>query len=342
MHAVIEQEASIIVALHSQFSMKDFPTEEDVVSMISYAKTKAKDYDSNSSNSRYWPPNKLRKIQDTSTTMTSPSRFKGVVMLHNGNWGAQIYSNHQRIWLGTFKSDKDAAMAYDSAAIKLRSEDLHRNFPWNSLSAQEPIFQSHLTTVAVLNMIKDGTYRLRFKDYLRNQFYNASDKVELSLAPTRHANDANKEGVSSCQQLFQKELTLSDVGKLNRLVIPKKYAVRHFPQLSEGQDSTHLVIFDKQMKPWTFRYCYWKSSQSFVFTKGWNKFVKEKELKEKDVIAFYQCESKRAMKEGRPFLMIDKEVENKLNFAKEWEGMEIRKAAPEDNEGIRLFGVQIG
>ncbi|XP_057972527.1 AP2/ERF and B3 domain-containing transcription factor At1g51120-like [Malania oleifera] len=317
--------------------MKGFLIEEDVASMISYARTKTEELDSCSS-STHWQPNKLRRIQHISAA--SPPKFKGVVMLHNGNWGAQIYSNHQRIWLGTFKSDKEAAIAYDSAAIKFRSEDLHRNFPWNSLSAQEPIFQSHLTAEEVINMIKDGTYQSRFEEYLRNQPY-INSKVELSLATAGHVSEA-KEGGSSCQQLFQKELTLSDVGKLNRLVIPKKYAVRYFPQLSDGEDSMQVVVFDKQMKPWTFRYCYWKSSQSFVFTKGWNRFVKEKQLREKDVITFYKRDSRRAMKEGRSFLMIDHEEENNFCFVKGLEELETRKASLMVNEGIRLFGVQIG
>ncbi|CAN0899732.1 AP2/ERF and B3 domain-containing transcription factor At1g51120 [Linum grandiflorum] len=43
------------------------------------------------------------------------------------------------------------------------------------------------------------------------------------------------------------------------------------------------------MKCWRFRYCYWRSSQSFVFTRGWNRFVKDKKLKEKDIVTFYRC-----------------------------------------------------
>ncbi|KAL6532754.1 hypothetical protein OROGR_013714 [Orobanche gracilis] len=64
--------------------------------------------DSNSSSSLHYPnPN--------GGGGPSPSKFKGVVIQPNGHWGAQIYAKDQRIWLGTFKSEKEAAAAYDSA-----------------------------------------------------------------------------------------------------------------------------------------------------------------------------------------------------------------------------------
>eukprot|EP00250_Pteridium_aquilinum_P028829 c37919_g1_i1 orf=2-427(+) len=37
---------------------------------------------------------------------------------------------------------------------------------------------------------------------------------------------------------------------------------------------------------WRFRYSYWASSQSYVFTKGWSAFVKEKKLKAGDIVSF--------------------------------------------------------
>ncbi|KAM6550146.1 hypothetical protein CsatB_021822 [Cannabis sativa] len=84
-------------------------------------------------------------IDDNNNVMNiigSPLRkFKGVVPQQNGNWGAQIYANHQRIWLGTFKSEKAATMAYDSAAIKLQNGDINRNFPWTNITLHEPNFK---------------------------------------------------------------------------------------------------------------------------------------------------------------------------------------------------------
>lgn len=265
----------------------------------------------------------LKKMMIGSSTNNNynyTQKFKGVVPQQNGHWGAQIYANHQRIWLGTFKSEREAAMAYDSATIKLRSGESHRNFPWNDQTVQEPNFQSHYTTEAVLSMIRDGTYPSKFASFLIS-----TKTLTLTLNSEEEGNTRlrnNGEEKFSCTLLFQKELTPSDVGKLNRLVIPKKHASRYFPcvfgntniMIEEGDSNysnnnnvmmdginvvngnnnnssdTELVFYDKLMRSWKFRYCYWRSSQSFVFTRGWNRFVKDKSLRAKDVIAFYKCE----------------------------------------------------
>ncbi|KAG9445926.1 hypothetical protein H6P81_012054 [Aristolochia fimbriata] len=235
-------------------------------------------------------PNKRQRQEAGTGTGTTPSRFKGVVLQQNGHWGAQIYANHQRIWLGTFKSEQAAAMAYDSAAIKLRSGDCHRNFPWTAASEREHAFQSLHATEDVLAMIKEGSYEAKFAEYLRTQ----NPKTGPAPVP---AGAGAATGVL-CQELFQKELTPSDVGKLNRLVIPKKHAVKFFPPVSETEEGeetedVQLVFFDKYLRSWKFRYCYWKSSQSYVFTRGWNRFVRDKELKAKDLVSFYNCEYRK-------------------------------------------------
>ncbi|KAE9589309.1 putative transcription factor RAV family [Lupinus albus] len=239
-------------------------------------------------------------------------KFKGVVPQQNGHWGAQIYANHQRIWLGTFKSEREAAMAYDSAAIKLRSGESHRNFPWNDQSVLEPQFQSHYSTEAVLNMIKDGTYPSKFGTFLRTitQVDEEGGGVNIKY---EHIRMKGHEENLSCTLLFQKELTPSDVGKLNRLVIPKKHAVTYFPNVfgiaeaknNEMDVDIEVVFYDKLMRSWNFRYCYWNSSQSYVFTRGWNRFVKDKKLKAKDIIAFYVCEPINLRRGEEVFSLID-------------------------------------
>ncbi|TYI24974.1 hypothetical protein ES332_A05G021200v1 [Gossypium tomentosum] len=194
------------------------------------------------------------------------SQFKGVMRQKNGQWGAQLYANHTRFWLGTFKSAIDAAMAYNSAAaaIKFRTGDTYRNFPWNEITIEEPKFLSHYSVETA---------------HSRN--------TKLNLVGTY-----SNEGLI-CKQLFQKELTPSDVGKLNRLVIPKKYAVKYFSPVfgSENENAdvgdrktndVELVFYDKFTRIWKFRYCYWNSSQSF-----------EKELKANDMVSFFVCECRK-------------------------------------------------
>ncbi|XAR50168.1 hypothetical protein NMG60_11004422 [Bertholletia excelsa] len=286
------------------------------------------------------------------------TKFKGVVPQPNGHFGAQIYANHQRIWLGTFKSETEAAMAYDSASIKLRMGDNQRNFPW---------------TKAVLRMIRDGSYPFKFAGFLKSR----TGELGLGLDLMRvHENNAG----ASCKLLFQKELTPSDVGKLNRLVIPKKYAVKFFPSVEgnsemaiEGgkMEEVHLCFYDWHMRLWKFRYCYWKSSQSFVLTRGWNRFVKEKALKPNDVIAFYICEGEERAREGKAFCIIDvsrgsasrnasehvvMRVDSCLRLEEDFKTQAANKqkeeledqevisgleAAPGGKRSVRLFGVEI-
>ncbi|XP_017697313.1 B3 domain-containing protein Os11g0156000 [Phoenix dactylifera] len=90
------------------------------------------------------------------------------------------------------------------------------------------------------------------------------------------------------ERMFEKPLTPSDVGKLNRLVIPKQHAEKYFPLAGDsGEKGLHLSFDDIESgKSWRFRYSYWTSSQSYVLTKGWSRFVREKRLDVGDVVLF--------------------------------------------------------
>ncbi|KAL0648580.1 hypothetical protein Bca4012_046871 [Brassica carinata] len=100
------------------------------------------------------------------------------------------------------------------------------------------------------------------------------------------------------ESLFEKTLTPSDVGKLNRLVIPKQHAEKYFPlnAISNNADASTekgmLLSFEDELgKCWRFRYSYWNSSQSYVLTKGWSRFVKDKQLDPGDVVFFQRQRS---------------------------------------------------
>lgn len=106
--------------------------------------------------------------------------------------------------------------------------------------------------------------------------------ASASASPSTSASvsEEEKEG------MFEKPLTPSDVGKLNRLVIPKQHAERYFPLDSEETKGLLLSFEDESGKCWRFRYSYWNSSQSYVLTKGWSRYVKDKRLDAGDVVLF--------------------------------------------------------
>ncbi|KAJ0235248.1 B3 domain-containing protein [Hirschfeldia incana] len=113
-----------------------------------------------------------------------------------------------------------------------------------------------------------------------------------------HTTDTSEPPTTEDQKesLFEKSLTPSDVGKLNRLVIPKQYAEKYFPlntTISNNADEKGMLLSfeDESGKWWRFRYSYWNSSQSYVLTKGWSRYVKDKHLDPGDVVFFQRQRS---------------------------------------------------
>jgi len=209
----------------------------------------------------------------------SSSRYKGVVPQPNGRWGAQIYERHARVWLGTFADEAAAARAYDVAALRFRGRGGAVNFP-GPADAAEMAFLAARPKAEVVDMLRKHTYDDELRQALRSGGAGGGggDRA-LALVPR--------------VPLFEKAVTPSDVGRLNRLVVPKLHAEKHFPPLDEAADAAPPVLLAFEDvgggKVWRFRYSFWSSSQSYVLTRGWSRFVREKGIVAGDTVAFSQA-----------------------------------------------------
>ncbi|KAK6262838.1 hypothetical protein QUC31_008654 [Theobroma cacao] len=293
-----------------------------------------------------------RMRSSCSSGRMSSSRFRGVLALNNSKWGARISLKYRAYWLGTYQVEEEAAIAYDRAALKLHRSDSPLNFPWKIYTAQEKLFQSSYSNEEIMSMIKDKTYTSNLTSFLARE-----SLVRRSMSGCL----INAKGISH-QLLFHKKLTQTDVAQIKGFHIPKEYALQYLPPLgnsSDGgqmrNDSVDLTFYDKFYRPWTFRYSYWCSTKTFLFTKGWRHFVAMNNLNIADTIMVYGC---AFVEEGqsRNFYMIDIHRNDAANYivgrdAEQGIGTQpniVDNGAHVDGisgverkNGVKLFGIQI-
>ncbi|RIA03993.1 hypothetical protein BRARA_K01765, partial [Brassica rapa] len=144
-----------------------------------------------------------------------------------------------------------------------------------------------------INKVADRLTAVDFRGYHKeNPFGSSMVRTYLKLMTGQADGEEYKSdntGQDDKVDLFETCLTSSDVGGLDRLVLtPNQDAQTYFVLATiPGDPESYLRLEDEEGKPWLFGFSYPKvACQSFVLSKCWRSFVKEKQLDAGDFVFF--------------------------------------------------------
>ncbi|XP_074266524.1 B3 domain-containing transcription factor ABI3-like [Silene latifolia] len=127
--------------------------------------------------------------------------------------------------------------------------------------------------------------------HIVGQVATQQDRAGLSGFPRQVGGVDKKQGwktEKNLRFLLQKVLKQSDVGNLGRIVLPKKEAEMHLPEL-EARDGIPIAMEDiGTSRVWNMRYRFWPNNKSRMYLlENTGDFVRSNGLQEGDFIVIY-------------------------------------------------------
>ena len=120
-----------------------------------------------------------RNVQNTLRTGKNLIRkYRGVTHKKSGKYSAGIFCNGRHHHLGTYPNEKDAAMAYDNAAINLFGTFACTNFSEKERYDAESLKHINSTGYKNINKSKYNKYTVRFMKNGKNIFYEKFNSLE--------------------------------------------------------------------------------------------------------------------------------------------------------------------